>query len=160
LLFAVPIALAAMVVAFVAFGMAAGSIWLFVAGDNAWPAGTDTVLVAVFVLAFAGTAAALVRLAYIAGKRREGEESGNARPALVAGGATALLVLAMAAYQWHVGNIGPKVDSLVCSEYCAAKGFSGSSMPPRNAGTATCGCIDAHGHEAIRTPMDRIGTGK
>src|SRR6185369_12892896 len=33
------------------------------------------------------------------------------------------------------------------------KGFSGSSMPPRNAGNPTCSCIDTHGREAITVPI-------
>lgn len=155
-----PIALASAVVALVAFGGAAGFLWLFVAGDSAWPPVTDTILVVVLVLAFAACAAALTRLAYAIGKKREGEGAGSAKPAFAAGGATVLLLLAMAAYQWHVGNIGPKADSIVCSEYCVGKGFSGSSMPPRDSGAATCSCIDAQGREAITTRMEDIGSGK
>ena len=156
LLFAVPIVLAATVAGVVVFGVAAGVIWLYVAGDSAWPPITDYVLGALFLAAFAATAGLLGRAAYVEGRKREAEAGGGAKAAIVAAAAAGLLALAMLAYQRHVGNIGPKVDSLVCSEYCAGKGFSGSSMPPRDSGDATCSCVDAQGSEALRMPMDRI----
>ena len=160
LLFSIPILLASTVVAFVVFGAAAGFMWLFVAGDEPWPAATDTILVALFVLAFAGSVALLGYRAYVAGKAREDDPSFSARPALVAGGVTVLLVLGIVSYQWRVGNIGPKPDGVVCSEFCASKGFMGSSMPPRNTGAASCTCIDAQGREGITVPMESIGTSR
>jgi hypothetical protein len=156
LLFAVPILLASTVAAFVVFGAAAGFIWLFVAGDNAWPAVTDTVLIVLFVLAFAGSTLALGYRAYVEGKAREDDPTFSARPALVAGGVTALLVLGIASYQWRVGNIGPKPDGVVCSEFCASKGFQGSSMPPRDAGAPTCTCMDAQGRAGATVPMQGL----
>ena len=156
LLFTVPILLASTVVAFVVFGAAAGFMWLFVAGDEPWPAATDAILVALFGVAFAGSLAVLGYRAYVAGKAGEDDPSFSARPALVAGGVTVLLVLGIASYQWRVGNIGPKPDGVVCSEFCAGKGFMGSSMPPRNAGPASCTCMDAQGREGITVPMESI----
>jgi hypothetical protein len=156
LLFSVPILLASTVAAFVVFGAAAGFMWLFVAGDATWPAATDTILIGLFVLAFAGSALALGYRAYAAGREREDEPSGSVRPALVAGGTTVLLLLAIVSYQWRVGNLGPKIDSVVCSEFCASKGFMGSSMPPRDAGAPTCTCVDAQGREGITVPMGEL----
>jgi len=156
LLFAVPIVLAATLAAFVVFGAAAGVIWLYIAGDSAWPPVTDYVLGALFILAFVATAGALARAAYVAGRNREREARGGGKAAAAATGVTALLIGAMLAYQWQVGNIGPKPDGVVCSEFCAGKGFMGSSMPPRNAGAATCSCIDAQGREATTVPMEGL----
>lgn len=156
LLFGVPIVLASTIGAFMMFRAAAGFIWLFVAGDDAWPAATDTILVALFVVAFAASALALGSLAYFAGKGREQEDSGAGMSIVAAGVATAVLVLAIVGHQWRVGNIGPKSDSVVCSEFCMGKGSAGSSMPPRNSGAATCSCLDAQGREAITVPMESI----
>jgi hypothetical protein len=156
LLFAVPIGLAATVAGFVVFGAAAGVIWVYVAGDNAWPPATDFILGGLFVLAFAATAGALGRAAYAEGRKREMEASGDGRAAGAAAAVTALLVLAIGAYQWRVGNIGPKQDGVLCSEFCGSRGYAGSSMPPRDSGDTTCSCVDAQGREAVRMPMDRI----
>lgn len=156
LLFSVPILLASTIVASAVFAAAAGLVWLFVAGDNEWPAAIDTILVAVFVIAFAASALGLGSLAYSAGKRREQEASGTGAPVVAAGVATAVLVLAIVAHQWQIGNIGPRPDSVVCSEFCMSKGSAGSSMPPRNSGAATCSCLDAQGREAITVPMESI----
>ena len=156
LLFAVPILLASTVVAFVVFGGAAGFMWLFVAGDEKWPAATDTILVALFVLALAGSVVLLGYRAYVAGKAQEDDPTFRTRPALVAGGVTALLVLGIVSYQWRVGNIGPKSDGVVCSEFCASKGFMGSSMPPRDAGAPTCTCMDAQGRAGATVPMQGL----
>jgi len=156
LLFGVPIVLASTIAAFMVFGAAAGFIWLFVVGDDAWPAATDTILVALFVVAFAASALALGSLAYFAGRKREEEDSGVGMSIVAAGVATAVLVLAIAGHQWRVGNIGPKSDSVVCSEFCMGKGAAGSSMPPRNSGAATCTCLDAQGREAITVPMESL----
>lgn len=156
LVFGAPILLASTIAAFAVFGAAAGFIWLFVAGDDAWPAATDTILVALFVLAFAATALALAALAYVTGKKREQERSGMRAPVVAAGAASAVLVLAIVAHQWRIGNLGAKPDSVVCSEFCMGKGSAGSSMPPRNSGLATCSCLDAQGREAITVPMETI----
>jgi hypothetical protein len=156
LLFAIPIVLVSAIVASAVFGAAAGVMWLFVAGDDAWPAWTDPVLVGTFVLAFAATAIVLARIAYAAGVERESEASGNGAAVLTALGAGALLLLAIGAYQWRVGNLGPKSDGVLCSEFCMTKGYGGSGMPPRDSGDATCSCIDAQGREAVRMPMNRI----
>ena len=153
LLFSVPIVLASAVLALAVFGAAAGVLWLFVAGDNPWSSSANTILVAVFVLAFAASALALTSRAYAVGRREEAQPSLNATHVVAAVGATALLLLAIVAYQWHVGNIGARSDDVRCSEFCRGKGFAGSGMPPRNAGAAMCTCFDPQGREAVKVPM-------
>jgi hypothetical protein len=153
LLFSVPIVLAAAVLAFAVFGAAAGVLWLFVAGDNPWPSSANTLLVAVFVLAFVASAFVFTSRAYAVGRREEAQPSLNATHVVAAAGATALLLLAIVAYQWHVGNIGPKTEGVLCADFCRGKGFAGSGMPPRHAGAATCTCFDPQGREAVKVPM-------
>ena len=154
--YGLPILLAATVAAFAVFAAAAGIAWLYIAGDNPWPPALDAGLVILFFLVFAIVTLALGRGAYSAGRRREGEASLDIRHPLAAAGATVLLLLAVAAYQWRVGNIGPKSDSVACSEWCQAQGFAGSGMPPRDTGERSCSCFDAQGREAARTTMDNV----
>ena len=131
-------------------------MWLFVAGDDAWPPATDAILMALFVVAFAVSALGLAYLAYAAGKKHELAGSGGARPALLALGLTGLLVLALAVHQWSVGNIGAKSEGVLCAEFCASKRFMASSLPPRISGPATCTCLDAQGREALTVPIEDI----
>jgi len=153
LLFALPALLASGIVALFASGAAAGALWLFVLGDDRWPASAGHVVVGTFVAAFAGTLAALLAAAYALGRRQEATGKIDRRHLLAAAGATALLVLVVAAHQWRVGNLGPKSDGVLCSEHCLALGFAGSGTPPRDSGAATCSCYDAQGREATKVPL-------
>ena len=157
LLFSVPIVLASAVVAFAVFGAAAGIVWLFLAGDTPWPPAADILLGAVFVLAFAASALAFTSWAYAVGRQAEASAALNGTHVWAAVGATVLLLLGIAAYQWHVGNLGPKTDGVRCADFCQAEGFAGSGMPPRHAGAATCTCFDPQGREALNVPMGEVG---
>ena len=156
LLYSVPIVLASAVVAFAVFGAAAGILWLFLAGDNPWPPAANALLGAVFVLAFAASALAFLSWAYAVGRQEEASAALNRKHAVAAVGATVLLLLGIVAYQWHVGNIGPKTEGVLCADFCRSKGFAGSGMPPRNAGAATCSCFDPQGREAAKVPMETV----
>jgi hypothetical protein len=156
LLFGVPTFLAAIIISFLLFGVAAGVLWLFVFGDNPWPSSANNILVAIFILAFMTLWVAFMSVAYVAGKKQETHAALNAKHVAVSAGATALLVLLVVSYQWSVGNIGTKSDSLLCSEFCWDKGFAGSGMPPRDTGAATCSCFDAQGRVAARVPMGDV----
>jgi hypothetical protein len=76
---------------------------------------------------------------------------------LAAGAVTLLAGGVMALHQFSVGNLGPASDSERCSNFCQDKGFTGSSMPPRNTGQATCSCVDAQGREALTVPLAATG---
>ena len=71
-------------------------------------------------------------------------------------GATVLPVALAILHQFSVGNIGPHTDNVVCADFCAGKGYSGSGMPPRDTGVRSCFCLDAHGVEVARVPLDSI----
>ncbi len=156
LLFSVPIALTSGVLALAAFGVAAGALWLFVFGDNPWPAPAGSLLSILAVLVFAGSFLVLVRRAYVAGRAQESRASLDPRPVLLAVASTALLLVTIVSYQWRVGNIGAKTDGVLCLEFCQGKGFAASGMPPRNAGPGTCSCYDAAGREAEKVPMEIV----
>jgi len=49
---------------------------------------------------------------------------------LTSSGLTLLFILLIILQQFSVGNLGPKSDGLVCSDYCSLNGYSGSGMPP------------------------------
>jgi len=154
LLFSVPIVLASAIVAFAVFGAAAGILWLFLAGDNPWPPAADALLGAVFILAFAASALTFTSWAYAVGRQEEASAALNARHAWAAVGATALLLLAIIAYESHVGNLAPPTAEMRCADVCQAEGFAGSGTPPRTAGAVTCTCFDPQGREAVTVPME------
>lgn len=97
-------ALAAVAVAFQAFALAAGVSWLFLFGDDAWPAGVEAYLLGVPLAAGVLTLIAGVGLGYAVGRRGEA----SARPErarrrghrlLAAGAVLWLLVLALGVAQ-------------------------------------------------------------
>lgn len=156
LLFGIPALLASIIVSLVLFAAAAGILWLFVFGDTPWPSSAHTLLVAMFIFACATSWVAFLSIAYIAGKKQEAYAVLNTKHVIASAGATALLVALGALHQWSVGNIGPQSSGLLCAEFCRGKGFGGSSMPPKDAGAATCSCLDAQGHEAVKVTMEDI----
>lgn len=158
LLFGVPALLAALIISFLLFGAAAGFLWFFVFGDNPWPSSAGNLLTALFVLACLGLWIAFLAAAYTAGKKQEARAALNGKHVMASAGVTALLLLLVALHQWGVGNIGPKSDDVLCSEFCRDKGFAGSGMPPRDAGAATCSCYDAEGREAVNIPIGEVTT--
>jgi hypothetical protein len=155
LLFGVPALVAALLAGFAVLAAAAGVLWLFVYGDDPWPQPAEASLVALFASVSLAVWAVLLRRAYLAGEQdeRAGTPLKPGRLAATAAGATALLLALVGLHQWRVGNIGPVPDSVVCSDFCTARGFAGSSMPPRDAGTPTCTCLDDGGGNALTVPM-------
>jgi hypothetical protein len=158
LLFSVPALLAAFIVAVLLFGATAGVLWIFVFGDDPWPAAVGHVLPAIFVLVCAALWAAFMSVAYLTGKGREGQSAPGARHVLVSVAVTALLVLLAVLHQWSVGNIGTQSDGTLCSRYCLSKGYTASSMPPRNSGMALCSCLDGQGREAVTLPIESVAS--
>lgn len=156
LAFALPALLASGAVALALFGALAGSLWLFVFGDNPWPPSVEKVLVALTFVAFAAIWAVLLWRAYAFGKGQEQVSAPMSRHVRVAAAITAVLLLLGVAYQWRVGNIGPPDDGTLCSQFCRDKGFAGSGMPPRNQGAPTCTCFDAQGREAVKVPITEV----
>jgi hypothetical protein len=158
LIFAVPAVLASFVAASLIAGASAGVLWLFVFGDSPWPDAAGTILGGLFGLSFLTLLSGALAGAYIVGRRAEKDAVSRAGPAMLAASATALIVLLVVMHQRSVGNIGPKSDSVVCSDFCAARGFAGSGMPPRDAGPATCSCYDAQGKESVKVPIEEAKT--
>ena len=116
------------------FGAFTGILWLYVFGDNPWPSYAEQLLSIVFVLAVLTLWIVSLVLGYVAGKRLEKDPALNRNHVLISAGLTALFLLLILFQQWSVGNLGPKSDTVLCSEFCARHGYSGSGMPPQNTG--------------------------
>ena len=160
LLFGLPALLASIVISFLLLGAAAGILWIFVFGDNPWPSFAGNMLAVMLVLVCLALWVVFISAAYVVGKKQEGHASLNTWHMMASVGATALLVLLVVLHQWGVGNIGTKSYGVLCSEFCRGKGFSGSGLPPRNAGEATCICFDTQGREALQVPIREVTEGQ
>ena len=119
LLFLIPAAMVATIGAVLAAAAGAGVLWLFVYGDNPWPASANAVVMA---LASAAALVALAALLLVARRVGEIQESrGGVRRVhvLVALGLTLGLPVLVLLHQWQVGNLG------------------GAQVPPNNSSKPT-----------------------
>ncbi len=160
ILFGVPGIIVSLVISFVAAGFAGGVLWIFVFGDNPWPASVENILPTLFVLLFLTIWFASITIGYIIGKRLEQQPTLNKKHILASMGVTVISMLFIVFHQLSVGNLGPKSDGLRCSDFCTQKGYSASSMPPLNSGERSCSCLDQSGHEIITVPIDSIDPSK
>lgn len=156
LLFGLPGLFVSAIISLAVFGAAAGVLWLFVYGDSPWPASSGTVLALLFALVFLTVWTASLVIGYSFGKRREKDPVLERRHVLVSLGATLGVALLIVLYQLRVGNIGPRPDSVLCSDFCAERGSSASSMPPRDSGERTCSCLDQFGNTIIIVTIESI----
>lgn len=158
LLFGVPGLFVSLILAFFAFGVTAGLFWIYVFGDDAWPASTETALLTVFIVTFLTGWITAVVAGYRAGMKREGEPGIDRNHILLSAVATLIPVVLIVVHQRYVGNIGSESPTVRCSAYCRDQGYAASGMPPRNSGDTGCICYDVHGEEAVRVPMDSVTT--
>jgi len=156
LLFGIPGLFIAGIISIVLFGAFTGILWIYVFGDNPWPAYAETFVSSVFVITVLGMWFAAIALGYLVGKRLEKDPVLNRKHVLISAGLTALFLLLILLQQWSVGNLGPKSDAALCSEFCARHGYSGSGMPPQNTGDRICSCYDDSGTEVLVVPLDSI----
>lgn len=156
LLFGVPGFFIAGVFTMLLFGMSLGILWLFVFGDDPWPSSFEPVLAVVLVVVFLLVWGGSLWIGYRLGKRLESDPELNKTHIVFSVGITMAILLLILLQQWSVGNLGPKSDSVLCSEYCVSRGYAGSGLPPRDSGDRTCSCYDAAGNEAIRIPVDEM----
>ena len=143
-------------ISFVIFGITAGVLWVFVFGDNPWPTLTDQLLPDIFMLVFFSAWITLITIGFVIGRRLEHNPQLNKSHILTSSGLTLLFILLIILQQFSVGNLGPKSDGLVCSDYCSLNGYSGSGVPPQNSGDRSCSCYDNSGNEVLKVPLDSI----
>jgi len=156
LVFGIPGFFIALIIAFVLTGITAGLFWSFVFGDNPWPAWTEKLLPTWFALVFLFVWTALIMIGYQTGKKLEADPTLNLSHILIAGGLTFMFVLVILFQQFRLGNIGPKSDSALCSDYCSRNGYAASGLPPRDSGDRTCSCYDNSGNTALKILLDEI----
>jgi hypothetical protein len=156
ILFGIPGLFVSLIISFVIFGVAAGILWIYVFGDNPWPSPTEVMLPILFALSFLIVWITSITVGYVTGKKLESDPALNKTHILVSGGLTIMFVLFIVLQQLSVGNLGPKSEDVLCSEFCSRQGYSGSGMPPRNSGERTCSCFDNSGREVLKVPLDDI----
>ena len=157
-LFGIPGLFIAGIISILLFGAFAGILWIYVFGDNPWPSYVERLISIVFVLTVLTLWMAFILFGYAVGKRLEHDPLLNRNHVLMSAGLTLMFLLLILFQQWSVGNLGPKSDSLLCSEFCAQHGYAGSGMPPEISGDRTCSCYDNSGDEAQTVPLDSIAT--
>jgi hypothetical protein len=156
LLFGLPGLLIAGIIAIVFFAGLAGILWIYVLGDDPWPAWVEGALSALFVLAVLFLWFAIMLIGFFVGKQLEKDPALNRNHVLISIGLTVLLALLMVLHQWSAGSLGRTTDSLLCSDFCVQHGFSGSGIPSGISGDRTCSCYDSSGDEALRIPLDHL----
>ena len=155
-LYGVPGLVVSLLFAFFIFGVGAGALWIFVFGDDPWPASAEKILPVLFALVFLAAWLAVLVAGFREGKRLENTPGLRKRHVLISIAATAVPVALLVLQQWSVGNIGAKPDSQLCSDFCREKGFPTSAMPPRNTNERTCICLDGNGREVVKVPVGDI----
>lgn len=156
LLFGLPGFFVAGMIALLVFGASMGILWLFVFGDNPWPAGIETTVLILLVVTFLILWVAAIVAGYLIGKRLESDLGVSRLHILLSLGLTAALILFILFQQLSVGNLGPKSADQRCSEYCTTQGYSASGTPPLNSGERTCSCFDNSGKEVLKIPLDKL----
>ena len=160
LLFAAPAVLISIIISLLLFGASAGFLWIFAFGDSPWPPLAEQLLAAGFFVVFLTVLVAFLSVAFIAGKNQEEYASLNTKHVIASIGITVLAGLFAVLHQWSVGNVGSKPDGVQCSDFCKERQFTGSGIPPRDAGAPTCSCFDVKGREAVKVPMTDITSGR
>lgn len=157
LLFAIPGLFFSLLISFAVFAAAAGVLWIYAFGDEPWPSSAGTALPLLFALVLLTVWGAVIAAGFVVGKRLEKDPVLNKKHVLISAGMTIASLLLIVLHQFSVGNLGPKSDSLLCSEFCAQKGYPGSGLPPRDSGDTTCSCFDDSGRVIIMVPVESIG---
>jgi len=149
LLFLVPGLFTSLLITLALFGAVYGTFWLFVYGDSAWPDWTEQVMPILMLVIFSGIWIGTIVTGYCVGKKLETSPGFDFRHLWLSLGATLLPIVIMLLHQFSIGNLGPKSDGQLCSEYCSGLGYDMSSMSPRDFGEQTCSCIGRNGEEEI-----------
>lgn len=157
-LFGIPGLLVSGIIALIIFGASIGILWLFIFGDSTWPSSTEPLLSVLVISTFLLLWILSIVAGYAIGKRLEKNPGLNRMHILISGGLTLAFILFILLQQLSVGNLGPKSDSMLCSDFCVQHGYSGSGMPPPNSGDRTCSCYDNSGNEVLKVPLESIDT--
>ena len=155
-LFGIPGFILSLMASIAFVGAGAGLLWLFVFGDDTWPSWVGAVLPVLMIMLFLVIWVTFLVIGFRTGSRLEAEPGINKQHILISGGLTILFIMLVAFQQFRVGNLGPKSDGQVCSDFCLSQGYSASGMPPRDSGDQTCSCYDGLGNEAVKIQLYEI----
>jgi len=153
LLFFAPALLLALITTALVAGATTGVLWLFVFGDNSWPASVEQGLSLLLPLTFLGLLLALLVIGFMTGKKLEVDPVLNKKHILLSVTLTIVPCLLIVLHQLSLGNLGPKTDGLLCADFCAEAGYATSGMPPRNSGDRSCICYDGEGNAILKVAM-------
>ena len=156
LLFGLPGLFVVGIVSIFGFAALTGFLWLYIFGDNPWPAYIEPILAALFVLTVLALWLVFIVLGFFIGRRLEKDPALNWTHILTSAGLTLALILFLVLQQWSVGNLGPRSSSAQCSDFCSLHGYAGSGMPPAISGDRTCSCYDSSGNEVLQIPLDHL----
>ena len=156
LLFGIPGLLVAGIVSIFVFGALTGALWIFVFGDNPWPASIEWLMAILFMLTALTVWLGSIALGYVIGRRLESNPGVNRTHVLISAGASILFLLLILIQQWSVGNLGPQPASTACSDFCSLHGYSASGTPRQISGERICSCFDQVGNETLRIPLDHL----
>jgi hypothetical protein len=131
-------------------------LWLYVFGDNPWPAYIEPFLTVLFAGALLVLWLMFIVPGYFIGRSLEKDPALNWIHIWISAGLTLILLLFVFFQQWSVGNLSPRSGSAQCSDFCSLHGYAGSGMPPAITGDRTCSCYDSSGNEALRIPLDHL----
>ncbi len=92
LLFGIPGLLLSFLMTLVSFGMMMGILWLFVFGDNSWPAAVDTLLPILLIVVLLALWTASLWGGYQVGKHREADPRLNLSHVLASAALTLVLL--------------------------------------------------------------------
>ena len=106
LLFLPACLVAALVAAVLSGAGVGGLLWLFVYGDNPWPAYTDTVVMGLATCVGIGVLAAALVACHGFGRRLESAGGLRAGHVVFAIALTVLLPALVLLHQWRIGNLG------------------------------------------------------
>jgi hypothetical protein len=148
-LFGLPGFFASLVISFLVFGSTAGTLWLFVFGDNPWPSNASHMLLILFIAVFIVSWSAFIISGFAVGKRLEDKPGFNKKHVFISSGLAILIIVLITLHQLSVGNALRKTETAQCSDFCKQSGFAASGTPPRDSGKNGCICYDSNGQEVI-----------
>ena len=152
LLFGAPALLASLLVGAIVLVFALAVFWVFIFGDDTWPAYTNYLLAALFIGSAGTTFVVLLYHAYAAGQRQEQAPSTSGFHVALAVASTLALLAVPALYVWHSSQADQTPEG-ACAFYCTNRGFPSSGMPPRNSGDKTCTCYRPDGGVGASFPL-------
>lgn len=156
LLFLVPGLFVSLLITSAVFAVAFGALWLYVFGDSTWPVWTGQVMPVLMLAVFSSLWLGAMMTGYLVGKKLEAAPGFDVRHFWISLAATLLPIVIVLLHQLSIGNLGPKSDGQLCSEYCSDRGYAASSMPPRDFGERTCSCLGRYGEVEMTLPIDAL----